>query len=293
MPAWHFETSKDLMKAHNIKTTIFSVSTPGVEVMTTQQGIKIARQCNEFGAKIRDDDPAHFGFFAMMPDPTADMQAALDEIRYSFDKLHADGILLFSRYGESNDYLGHEVFQPLWDELDSRKAVVFVHPTNPADTVLVNEVLPSPLVDYTHETTKAALDMITSDTFAKHPNCKVILSHAGGTLPYVGDRAALALPGLLEKSSMPTKTTEQILEELSNFYFDVAVASTGPVLAMLMKFAKPGHVLFGSDLPYAPRGMIDICTDNLDEYIKDVKSEEASAINRDNALKLFPRLQDA
>ncbi|CAL8579652.1 hypothetical protein XPA_005386 [Xanthoria parietina] len=146
-PAWDIGTSRDFMGAHEIRTAIFSVSIPGISVMTARQGIKVARQCNEFGARIRDDDPAHFGFFATVPDPTTDIQAALKEIRYSIDELQADGVCLLTRYGKGNDYIGHELFRPLWDELDEPEAVVFVHPTHLAGAVQINELTPFPVID--------------------------------------------------------------------------------------------------------------------------------------------------
>lgn len=129
-----------------------------------------------------------------MPDPTTDIQAALEEIRYSIDKLQADGVCLLTRCGKGNDYISHKLFRPLWDELDEREAVVFVHPTHPAGAVQVNEVTPFPVIDFTHETSRAALDMVTSNMLAEHPRCKVILSHASGTIPYIAGRAAQVLP---------------------------------------------------------------------------------------------------
>ena len=86
---------------------------------------------------------------------------------------------------------------------------------------------------------------------------------------------------------------EQILDELKDFYFDVALGSSDLVLPLLTKFAKPGHVLFGSDLPSAPRETIDFFTNNLIEYEKTLSKEEASDISRGNALKLFPRFRNA
>ncbi|KAL8730108.1 MAG: hypothetical protein Q9166_004307 [cf. Caloplaca sp. 2 TL-2023] len=279
------------MTAHHIRTVIFSVSTPGIDVLSPSQTIPIARQCNEYGAALRDSSPTHFGFFAMIPDPLFHPRAALDEITYSLDVLHADGICLLTRYGSGNAYLGHEQYRPLWDALDARNAVVFVHPSQPADLNLVNPALVAPVIDYPHETCRMALDMVTSNMLSDHPNCKIILSHAGGTLPYLALRAAAILPAVLKGMGRPPKTTEQILEELKSFYFDVALSSGDDVLPLLLRFAKPGHVLFGSDLPYAPRPTIDFFTGNLDEFGKGVSEEERVAVDCGNALELFPRLK--
>lgn len=280
------------MGAHEIRTAVFSVSIPGISVMNARQGIKVARQCNEFGARIRDDDPAHFGFFATVPDPTTDIQAALKEIRYSIDELQADGVCLRTRYGKGNDYIGHELFRPLWHELDEPEAVVFVHPTHPAGAVQVNELTPFPVIDFTHETFRAALDMVTFNMLAEHPRCKVILSHASGTIPYITGGVAQVPPYTMSNCRMPTSSFDQVLDEHRNFDFDVAVASADLVLPLLIKFAKPGHILFASDLPYAPREEMDHFINSLNAYERSVDSKEVSAINRDNASRLFPRLQN-
>jgi predicted TIM-barrel fold metal-dependent hydrolase len=97
--------------------------------------------------------------------------------------LKADGVTLFTRYGDGNYYLGHEKFKPIWDELDKRAAVVFIHPTHPVDITPVNKLLAQPIIDYPHETTRTAVDLIVSDTIRTHRNVKIILSHAGGTHP--------------------------------------------------------------------------------------------------------------
>ncbi len=292
-PNWSTSISKEFMAVHGIKSVIFSVSTPGIDVMTSEKSIEVARKCNEYGANLRDEDPDRFGFFAMVPDPLYHPEAAVEEIAYSLDQLHADGVCLFSRYGQGKAYLGHEEYRPIWDALDTRKAVVFIHPSHPSDTEFVNPALPAPIIDYPHETCRTALDLVITNMLADHPNCKVILSHSGGTLPYIALRAAAILPLILRSMRRPPKSMEQMLDELTDFYFDVALGSSDLVLPLLTRFAKPGHVLFGSDLPYAPRETIDFFTNNLTEYEKTLSKEEASDINRGNALKLFPRFRNA
>lgn len=90
-------------------------------------------------------------------------------------------------------YLGHQELKPIWRELNRRKAVVFVHPTHPVDTRPINPAIPQPTIDYPHETSRTALDMLSSGTLDEFPEVKVILSHAGGTLPYLISRVATPL----------------------------------------------------------------------------------------------------
>ncbi|KAL8747176.1 MAG: hypothetical protein Q9190_000916, partial [Brigantiaea leucoxantha] len=238
------------MAAQGIRTAILSVSAPGADMFaSSSESIALARSCNLYMAQVRDSDPSSFGFFAMIPSPILDMPAALAEIVYAFDELHADGVCLLSRYGTKNYYLGHEEYKPLWSELDNRHAIIFIHPNHQVDTTLVDSSLPQPMLDYPHETCRVAFDLVISDTVRTHPHVKIILSHAGGTMPFLAYRGADMLPttGLCKN-----KSSEQIIDELRSFYFDLALGSNELQLPLMRKFAKRGHLLFGSDLPYAP-----------------------------------------
>ena len=260
------------------------MTAPGPTILKGAAAAKLARQTNEFGASIRDEEPSRFGFFATLPPLLDGVEAAIEEIRFSLDHLKADGVTLYTRYGPDNHYLGHTDFRPIWAELNKRKAVVFIHPTHAVDTNFVNPSLPQPMIDYPHETTRTALDLITSNTIRDHPNCKIILSHAGGTLPYLATRAATMLPD----TGLSGKSTEEVFQEIRSFYFDLALSGNEYTLDLLLKFARLDHILFGSDFPYAPRKTIDTHTANLDQYaMADIQTFD---IRRGNALKLFPRL---
>jgi 6-methylsalicylate decarboxylase len=245
---------------------------------------KLGRQTNEFLASLRDKDPSRYGFFAAMPTLT-NTAAALAEIAYALDELKADGVTLFTRYGEGHTYLGHETFVPIWKALNERRAVVFIHPTHAVDTALVARNLPQPIVDYPHETTRAATSLIASNTLKDHAaDCKIILSHAGGTLPYLANRVAV-----LQDVGMLDKSHEDILAEIGSFYFDVALSSSKEVIQLLLHYTRPDHLLFGTDYPYAPKKTVTKITEAFDGA--DLPEELKRAINHENALRLFPRLQ--
>src|SRR4051794_29704496 len=179
------------MEENGISKAIVSLTAPGATIAATDQGAReLARRANVYAADLRDKHRDRFGFFAAMPS-LMDINGTLAEIKYALDVLKADGVTLFTRYGDENNYLGHEVFAPIWNELDKRKAVVFIHPTHPVDLARVNVLLPQPSIDYPQETSRAAVDMIITNVTQRYPNCVRILSHAGGTLPYLISRLAV------------------------------------------------------------------------------------------------------
>lgn len=269
-------------KHFGVTTTILSLTAPGACILKEPKAAaNLARKTNEYAAKLRDERPKEYGFLAALPS-LLDKELVLQEIAYAYDVLKADGVTLFTRYGEDNHYLGHPEFKDIWAELNRRSAVILVHPTHPVDTSQVSN-LPQPVIRYPFETTTTALDMLHNKTVRNNPNCKIILSHAGGTLPFLIGRPASILPkGQAE--------LDAFWDDARSFYYDTAVAGTENVLSIMEKFAKPGHLLYGSDTPYANNDIINFHTSRQDEFqFKDPSL--AAKVNRENALELFPRLK--
>ncbi|KAJ5840237.1 uncharacterized protein N7525_005425 [Penicillium rubens] len=268
-PPWTLELDQDMGRRMKVTTTILSVTAPGPGIeRDAARAATLARSCNESAAAIRDAQPRQYGFFASVPS-LFDTEAVLKEIDYAYTSLRADGVTLFTRYGDGPNYLGHAAFRPIWADLSRRDAVVFIHPTHPVDTQLVNQWLPQPMFDYPHETGRAAMDLLTSGILQDYPGCKIILSHAGGTLPYLIHRAATMLP------FMPRT---------------LAISSNPVTLKALFEFAAPGHVLFGSDFPNAPHDAIQRFTDFLEAY--ELPGETKGQVYSGAALELFPRLKE-
>lgn len=285
IPEWTLEADRAINKEIGVAKTILSVTAPGPSIeKDATAAAALARAVNEAGASIRDSSPTEYGFFASVPS-LLDTELVLEEIAYAYDQLHADGVILLTRYGEDNHYLGHPDFCPIWVELNRRKAVVFVHPTHAVDTNLVNKHLPQPMFDYPHETGRTAMDLIVSDTLnSVAPDCKIILSHAGGTLPYLIYRPA----GMLQHTPFTVnKSTEQIVEEASRFYFDLAISSNPLTLRLLLELAKPGHVFFGSDFPNAPSEGIKYFTENFERY--ELSEDKRREIEYEAATVLFAK----
>ncbi|KIW24398.1 uncharacterized protein PV07_10116 [Cladophialophora immunda] len=289
-PTWSSKSSLQLMDRLGTRTAVLSVTAPGACIATGAESAELARRLNLEGARIRNGNPARFGFFASLPD-ILDTTAALKELRYALDNLEANGVTLYTRYGKSNVYLGHPALEPVWAELNRRKCVVFIHPTHPVDTSPVNKHMPQPMIDYPHETSRAAMDLIMTGTLNKYRDCKVILSHAGGTLPYIISRIATPLsktPDLAAKAAIGV-THKTVIENFRRFYFDLALSSSPAVLNMLLELVPHDHILYGSDFPYAPLPAYPAFLEQLETFQMDQELREK--INFRNALTLFPSLE--
>ncbi|KAL1615724.1 hypothetical protein SLS54_008854 [Diplodia seriata] len=292
-PRWTRLSSELLMTRLGIQTSILSVTAPGPCILQGQASSELARALNDRAASIRDERPDRFGFFASLPS-LLDTEAALRELRYALDTLGADGVTLFTRYGPANTYLGHPSLEPVWAELNRRRCVVFVHPTHSVDTSKVNPRMPQPMIDYPHETTRAAMDMITMGTRERFPDCTVILSHAGGTLPYIVGRVATPLdvaPGFLGGNAAfggSGMTHEKVVAAFRSFHYDLALSASPAVLKLLLDMVPHEHILYGSDFPYAPPPAYPTFLRELESFEMD--EDLRRKINYGNAQKLFPRL---
>lgn len=141
--------------------------------------------------------------------------------------------------------------------------------------------------DFLLDTTRAAISLVLNKVPRRYPDLKMILSHAGGFVPYAAHRIA-NLTGA--NPLAPTGSTqEEVLEDLAGFYFDIALSASPTSLPSLTAFANPDHVLFGSDWPHATNSGVAYFTQNLD-HDADLDAGQHEAINRGNALQLVPRL---
>jgi predicted TIM-barrel fold metal-dependent hydrolase len=276
LPKWTGAATVAMMDDIGTATGILSVPAPGTgPAADADEAVRIACEVNDFGAELVKDQPSRFGYFATVPLPHID-HAAAEAVR-ALDDLAADGIILLANI--NGIYLGQPEHEELFAELDRRSAVVFIHPAE-----LPGPAIPGVLpfaVDFLLDTSRAAYLLVRNEVRRRFPHIKFILSHAGGFVPYAAHRMAVGL--IDDTGRSPTDS----LEDFSGFYFDTALSGTAAALPSLLAFAKPGHVLFGSDWPFAPRSAVQYFTAGLDAY---PGIADHAAINRDNAAALFPRL---
>lgn len=288
-PSWSPEASLAFMDDHHIDTAILSLSAPGAVIAGSRDHVRaLVRKWNDYASELCSAHPSRFGFFAALPG-LDDLEGAMSEIGYVFQSLQADGVTLFTSY--AGQYLGAKAFEPVWAELDKFHAVVHVHPNHSFAAPFTTPFLPQPLIDYPHETARTASDLVLSGRKRQFPSCKVILSHAGGTLPYLADRisvlSATIFTGILDDEHSP-RGSEQVMEDLKSFYFDLALGGSSTVLDLLNNWAPHDRILYGSDFPFAG-GAGECFEATLESYRMD--SQVRKLCYQANALDLFPRLR--
>jgi predicted TIM-barrel fold metal-dependent hydrolase len=279
-PAWLEWTPQDALAAmdkHGVSTAVISLSTPGVWFGDAQQARSTARRFNDYSAELARAHPGRFGLFAAVPLP--DTEGSLAEIEYALDVLKADGIGLLTSYGDK--WLGSADYQPIFEELNRRKAVVFVHPTTPNCCRTLMPGISTIVAEVPHDTTRTIMSLLFSGSLSRFKDIRLIFCHAGGTLPIVAHRLSQYGP-----RNVSDVAPEGVEFELKRLYYDIAVSGYKPAVAALTSIIPTSQILFGSDHPYRPLAETAESMSQLGLSLAQVQ-----AISRENALKLLPRIK--
>ncbi len=266
------------MDQGGVATSITSITTPGVWVGDVERSRRLARICNEYAAQLVRDYPGRFGFWAALPLP--DAEGSLRELEYALDTLHADGIGLITSYDQK--WLGDPSFDPVFEELNRRGAVVYTHPTAPACCQGLLPDINDSLIEFGTDTTRAIANLTFSGASTRYPNIRLIFSHSGGTMPFLYERFARASQAPKIRERMPAG----FLAEIQRFFYDTAQASHPFALASLTRLIAISQILFGSDAPY--RHASDF-PPQLQEF--GFSEADLRAIDYENALRLLPELR--
>ena len=144
------------------RTAVLSLaSTPGVWFDAgAEKAHDMARLCCDFAAEMVRDHPGRYGLFA--PLSMLDIDATLKEIEYVFDTLKADGINLQTNYGDK--WLGDPAYKPVLEELNRRKAVVYVHPLVASCCGRLSVGAFPAVIEVPHDTTRTVVSLLLSGT---------------------------------------------------------------------------------------------------------------------------------
>jgi predicted TIM-barrel fold metal-dependent hydrolase len=277
------QIAQEMMERNGIAAAITSVCAELFWKGEVEPAINWSRHCNEFMARMVQVDRAHFGGFANLPLPST--EAACREAEYALDVLKLDGVILFSSVG--GQYPGDPAFDELFQVLNERSAIVFIHPNTEVPGSNVPKLkFPHGLIEFVFDTTRCITSLLYSGTLERYPNIRYIVSHAGGTVPYIAWR--IANGPLVLGQEMNQAVPKGPLYYLQRLFYDTALSPSDYALAALQQFVPTSQVLFGSDFPMVPEKAVQLETTAL-ETSKVLNDDIRKAIYRDNALKLFPR----
>lgn len=276
---WSPQKSLEDMDRSGIATSVVSLIQPGVWLGEAGEARRLAREANDYGAKMAGDHAGRFALFAALPLP--DAEGSLKEIEYALDTLKAPGIGLMTSYGSK--WLGDASFAPVWEELDRRKAVIYTHPLAPDCCRNLVKDVPTSAIEFATDTTRTMASLVFSGTAAKYPDIRWIFSHSGGTAPFLLSRFTRYETEMKERE---TRLPRGVMHEMKKFHYDTAQGNHAGALAALTRLVPVSQLLFGTDFPFRD-GTEEIQGLTAFRF----KPRDLRAIERGNALKLMPGLK--
>jgi predicted TIM-barrel fold metal-dependent hydrolase len=278
LPPTTLDGYRTAMQRHGIDAAVISVGPPGAFIGEAADPPALARVANDGIAEVVRAEPARFAGLATLPLP--DVDAALAELTRAYDELALDGVMLLSNV--AGTYLGDPAVEPLLAALDERAAYVFVHPGFPPHALPLGH--PVWLYEFPFETVRATTNLIYSGALQRHRRIRWQLSHLGGAAPFLAHRLASLAD---REPALSTAAPEGALAYLRRLYYDTGLANNGPALAATREVTEPGHIVFGTDWPYAalppeggdPAPGLDV-----------LSPDERSAVDGTNIAALVPRL---
>jgi predicted TIM-barrel fold metal-dependent hydrolase len=278
---WKLTDTLEHMDKGGVATAMLSLPT-GINLpnLSAEDRLSWTRRINDYAAKAQADHPGRFGIFGFLPMP--DIDASLKGIEYALDVMKTDGIGLNTSYG--NKWLGDPTFKPVLEELNRRKATVFVHPLGPECCNNLMSYVPASFTEYPQDTNRTVMSMLFSGTFTKTRDVKWIFCHAGAAVPLLANRVK-------SLAKIQVKNAAELLPdgvdfELQRLYYETANAAFVPNMTALLKYVSISQVMFGTDYPYVS------VEENVSDLLKaGLSTADLKAVESENAKKLIPRLK--
>ena len=233
---------RTVLEQHGVTTQVLSFTTPGVHVEPPAAAVPMARQINDAFARVVRKSHGRFSALATLP--LNDPAASVVELERAMKELGLPGAMVFSNV--NHVALADERFAPLWKKADELKAVIYIHPTDPAGVEAMLDYWLMPLVGFLMDTTLAAAKLVFSGVVDRHPRIRWVLTHMGGATPYLAERWDRGFRAFAECRRNISKPPT---EYLKNFYYDT-VNFNPDAVHFAIAFAGEDHILAGSDYPH-------------------------------------------
>ncbi|MBS1690789.1 MAG: amidohydrolase [Actinobacteria bacterium] len=236
----------EMMDELGITMQVLSVPSPNAYFLPASEGRTLADTVNEEFAEIARAHPDRFDWLAMAP--MQDVGEAISATDRAIDQLGAKGLHLLTNI--NGVYLDDPAFEPFWEYADARGLLVYLHPTVPEP---VDAYAPHALaiaMGFFSDTNLCVARLAYSGVFARYPSIRWVISHLGGTLPFMLPRLDSywrQFPEANERCPQPPTSYIKAL------VFDTA-SSHRPAITCAATVFGTNRLVYGSDHPHVPGG---------------------------------------
>ncbi|HEX5997351.1 MAG TPA: amidohydrolase family protein [Jiangellales bacterium] len=236
----------EMMDELGITTQVLSVPSPNAYFLPPAAGRDLADAVNEELAGIARERPARFRALGMVP--LQDIDLALLSLEHALDQLEMQGVMLLTNVNGS--YLDDPRFEPFWQAANDRSLLVYLHPTVPEPSLSLQPHALAIAVGFFADTNLALTRLAYSGVFERYPAIRWVVSHLGGTLPFMLPRLDNYWHQFPEaRKRCPRRPSEYIRSLL----FDTATTHE-PAIRCALETYGSDRLVFGSDFPHVPGG---------------------------------------
>jgi aminocarboxymuconate-semialdehyde decarboxylase len=236
------EARLEAIQAAGVDVQVLTLTTPGVHIEDKAQGAVLACLVNDAFADIAGRYPAHFTALAALP--LQDPAASVRELERAVEQLGLPGAMLFTNV--NGIPLDDPQFWPLYEKAVELDVPLFLHPTVPVHIGTMDAYRLVALVGFVHETTVAITRLVFSGLLERWPQLKLVLSHLGGTMPYLIERIDLGFRVYPECRVNLSRPPSHYLKQM---YMDT-IPFSPQALRYALDFAGADKLLMGSDYPH-------------------------------------------
>lgn len=232
-----------------IDVQVLSLTTPGVQNVSGDTSVELARVSNDRVTEIVRSHPERFQGFATLPTPVP--QAAARELERAVQKLGLNGAMVFGRTRERNIDLLE--FWPIFEAAAALKAPLYMHPQTPQKSVLdayysgfgdeVDSLFARPGIGWHYEAGIQILRMILAGVFDRFPDLKIITGHWGEVMLFYLERIDL----LSRAVKLPRKISEYVRQHV---YVTPSGLFSQRYLRWAMEVIGAEHILMSTDYPF-------------------------------------------
>jgi aminocarboxymuconate-semialdehyde decarboxylase len=204
--------------------------------------LRYARAFNDGAAEVSARDSRFFGLATV---PLQDPLASAAEARRAVNDLGFKGIGIISRAGDLE--LASPKMDAFWEEVERLRVPVFIHPDvqMPVGSERMRAHHLRNLVGNPSETAFVAASLVFSGMLDRFPGVTFVLSHGGGTFPYIIGRLEHGYqvrPECRAQQGSPSAY-------LRRFYYDSVVFEPA-TLRYLVGIAGADRIVAGTDWPF-------------------------------------------
>ncbi|WP_189338517.1 amidohydrolase family protein [Sphingobium sp. SCG-1] len=278
---WSPQMAIDTMDQNDISLMVLS-NPLGTRGFAGSDANQLAQRMNNELAAMVSAHPRRFGAFAALP--LTDVEASLVELDRALGSLALDGVCL--QTNADGAYLGDGRFDPLFAELDRRRAVAFVHPVAPKFQASIGLPFSPGIMEFMFDTTRAVASMVFSGMRSRYRNFTYIATHGGGTIPYLAER--FATDNMLPQGGYRVAmSADDIRRDLRSFIFDLTSATSAGSIAALRALAPADNIVMGFDYPMRHREKI---AEALADILRSpsIANADLPGLCCGNALRLLP-----